>query len=203
MSEIRGLKKSSINNGYITINEVVVDVNRKAVRKKQAKAHTRIRQHQIPEYIQSLIKQTDPTSEKLVTLSGNAFNRRFTRLLVKNNIPHMSFHDLRHINASVMALLRIPDKYAMERGGWKADKVMKKVYTHTFSEEREKVDTVIDNYFEKVLRIKDNDIDLKKYKAWLMLYQKDDNNESLNEFKAFVQHEMQHNKKRTLKNQDS
>ena len=43
----------------------------------------------------------------------------------KNNLPHMSFHDLRHVNASVMALLKIPDKYAMERGGWKTDSVMK------------------------------------------------------------------------------
>lgn len=38
----------------------------------------------------------------------------------------MTFHDLRHLNASVMAALRIPDKYAQERGGWKSDKIMKK-----------------------------------------------------------------------------
>jgi integrase len=42
---------------------------------------------------------------------------RFKRLLEKNGLPHMTFHDLRHMNASVMAMLRIPDKYAMERGG--------------------------------------------------------------------------------------
>lgn len=38
-----------------------------------------------------------------------------------------------------MAMLRNPNMYAMERGGWKTDKVMKKVYTHTFSDERAKV----------------------------------------------------------------
>lgn len=69
----------------------------------------------------------------------------------------MTFHDLRHENASVMALLRIPNKYAMERGGWKTDNVMKKVYTHTFSEEREKVDE--DDYFEKVLGAHNENID--------------------------------------------
>ncbi len=47
-----------------------------------------------------------------------------------------------------MALLRVPDKYAMERGGWKTDQVMKKVYTHTFSDERERVDELVDSYFE-------------------------------------------------------
>jgi hypothetical protein len=38
-----------------------------------------------------------------------------------------------------------------------------KVYTHTFSVERENVDMVIDNYFEKALGIKDTDVDGKKY----------------------------------------
>ena len=50
-----------------------------------------------------------------------------------------------------MALLRIPDKYAQERGGWASDRVMKRVYTHTFSEEREKVDATIDSYFDNIL----------------------------------------------------
>jgi integrase len=203
MSEVKGLKKSFINNGYIAIKEVVVVVNREAVRKKQAKTRTRTRKHRIPPYIQYLIDKTDCNTDELVTLSGNAIYKRFTRLLAKNNIPHMTFHDLRHVNASVMALLHIPDKYAMERGGWKTDKVMKKVYTHTFSKEREIVDTAIDNYFESVVGVTENDIDLKKYKAWLMLYEKIDNVESLKEFKTFMQHEMQHKEKRTLKNQDS
>lgn len=192
MSEIRGLKKSSIKDGYITVKEVVVDVDCKAVRKEQAKTRTRIRRHEIPDYIHTLIDKTDPNVDELVTLSGHAIYMRFKRLLEKNNIPHMTFHDLRHMNASVMAMLRIPDKYAMERGGWKTDKVMKKVYTHTFSEEREKVDSIIDDYFKNLLKIANNDIDIKKYKAWLMLYDKEENEETLKEFKAFMQHEMQH-----------
>lgn len=203
LSEVRGLRRSSISNGYITINEVVVDVDRKAIRKQQAKVHTRIRRHQIPEYIHELINKTDACTDELVQLSGDAIYKRFMRLLKKNGIPHMSFHDLRHLNASIMALLRIPDKYAMERGGWKTDKVMKKVYTHTFSDEREKVDAVIDNYFESVMKTANNDVDIKKYKAWLMLYDKTENDNSLDEFKAFMQHEMQHKEKRPLKTQES
>ncbi len=194
MSEVRGLRKSSISNGYIAINEVVVDVDRKATRKKQAKTHTRIRRHEIPEYIQELIDKADPNTEELVTLSGNAIYRRFTRLLEKNGVPHMSFHDLRHMNASVMAMLRIPEKYAMERGGWKTDKVMKKVYTHTFSDERMKVDAVIDDYFEKALGIKE-DVDQKKYHAWLTLYDKPDTDESIDEFKKYLTQNLTQNKK--------
>ncbi len=67
-------------------------------------------------------------------------------------ITDLTFHDLRHINASVMAQLNIPDKYALERGGWKTDHVMKKVYTHTFSEERQRVDNIIDDYFSNIMQ---------------------------------------------------
>jgi integrase len=191
LSEIRGLKKStSIKDGYLIINEVVVDVNCEPIRKQQAKTFTRIRKHKIPEYIQKLIYNTN--TDDLVKMSGHAIYMRFRRLLKKNNLPHMTFHDLRHVNASVMALLRIPDKYAMERGGWKTDEVMKKVYTHTFSKEREIVDEVIDDYFQKMLQVKSENVDIQKYKAWLTLFGKPDNEESMSEFKEFMQHEMQH-----------
>ena len=46
------------------------------------------------------------------------------------------------------------DEYAQERGGWSSDRVMKCVYTHTFSDERKKVDETIDNYFETLLGVK-------------------------------------------------
>ncbi len=48
-----------------------------------------------------------------------------------------------------MALLQIPDKYAMERGGWKTDSTMKGTYTHTFSKAHKDTDQIIDSYSEK------------------------------------------------------
>ena len=62
----------------------------------------------------------------------------------------MRFHDLRHLNASVMLQLGIPDKYAMERGGWSTNQTLKNVYQHTFSAERQIVDDKIDQFFENI-----------------------------------------------------
>ena len=150
MSEVRGLTKSkSIDGDYITVKEVVVNAGSKIVRKSQGKVPTRNRRHRIPPYIKQLIDQVD--GDVLVPLNSRQIYYRFTKLLKDAGLPHMSFHDLRHVNASVMALLRIPDKYAMERGGWKTDSTMKKVYTHTFSPERQKVDEVINQYFEETV----------------------------------------------------
>lgn len=149
VSEIRGLTKSkSINGDYITIREVVVDGENGPVRKEIGKNKYRNRRHKIPPYIKQLINEV--SGDVLVPISGRNIYNKWKRLLEKNNLPHMTFHDLRHVNASVMALLRIPDKYAQERGGWKSDTVMKRIYQQTFTEERERIDNIIDNYFEEV-----------------------------------------------------
>jgi Phage integrase family. len=64
----------------------------------------------------------------------------------------MRFHDLRHLNASVMVALGVPDKYAMERGGWSTPEVLQSVYQHTFSAERQQVDSAMDNYFSGIMQ---------------------------------------------------
>jgi len=198
MSEVRGLTKSkSISGDYIRISEVIVDVNGKPLRKKMAKNQFRNRTHHIPPYIKQLIDNVE--GDVLVPLSGNALYRRWIRIQDKHNLPHMTFHDLQHLSASIMALLRIPDKYAQERGGWKTDQVMKRVYMQTFPAKRKKVDSVIDGYFENIVGAKSCNFDKEKYKAWLVLFSKDDSKESKNEFLLFMQHEMQHKKEKTLK----
>ena len=50
-----------------------------------------------------------------------------------------------------MADMRIPDPIMQQRGGWKTDDVMKKVYTHVFTESRVEADKKIDAVFEDVV----------------------------------------------------
>lgn len=151
-SEIRGLTKSrSIEGNYITIREVVVRVGTEDVRKRLAKTDARTRRHRMPPYIMELIDQVE--GDVIVPYTPGVLYYDLQRALRKAGIPQISFHDLRHINASVMAVLHIPDKYAQERGGWKTDNIMKTVYTETFSKERTKVDDAMDAYFTRVLDI--------------------------------------------------
>jgi integrase len=197
MSEVLGLTKSkSISGDYIRIAEVVVTVERKAVRKELAKNQCRNRTHRIPTYIKSLIDQVE--GDVLVPMNGRVLYHHWIKLLDEHNLPHMTFHDLRHLNASVMALLKIPDKYAQERGGWKTDQIMKRVYTQTFPEERVKVDNIVDDFFENIVEPTPEEIDKNKYQAWLTLYDKQDCRQSKKEFLRFMQHEMQHEIKKAL-----
>lgn len=149
----------------------------------------------LPAYIKDLIDQLPEGQDRLVEMSGHALYDRFRRILKKNNLPHMTFHELRHVNASVMSELQIAEKYALERGGWKTDDVMKRIYTHTFSKTRKKADEAIDNYFEEAIGISNENIDIQKYNAWLTLYEKVHTAAAMDEFKRFMQHEMQHKTK--------
>lgn len=158
MSEIRGLKCSSVKDGVICVDQVLVDVGNESVVKQTGKAEKRIRKHRLPKYIINLIEQQDTYKKYmesgedclLIPLTSSQLYKRYKRILDKHNI-NITFHALRHLNASVMLSLGIPDKYAMERGGWKTPHTMKKVYQHTFSAERTIVDDKIDDYFNKLV----------------------------------------------------
>lgn len=88
---------------------------------------------------------------KEVELSDTIIYKHFVKFIAAAGLPHMTFHDLRHLNASVMLMLGVPDKYAMERGGWSSPSIMKSVYQHTFTAERQAIDKKIDSYFESAL----------------------------------------------------
>lgn len=147
MSEIRGAKKSDIKNGVLIIHDTVVTVNGEHIEKHQTKTVESTRLLALPQRIQDLIVALPSEQDKLTLLTGQAIYKRFIRLLERNGIEHMSFHDLRHMNASIMLMLGVPDKYAMERGGWSSPNIMKSVYQHTFSAERQAIDKKIDDYF--------------------------------------------------------
>lgn len=149
-SEIRGLTKSrSIDGDYITIRQVMVKIGGADVIKDMGKQESRNRRHRMPKRIRELIDEVD--GDVLVPLSPSSILKDFKRCMRQAGLPEITFHDLRHINASVMAMLRIPDVYAQERGGWKTDHIMKSVYTEVFSEERQRVDGIINEYFEEFI----------------------------------------------------
>lgn len=151
MSEIRGIKKSDVKDGVLTICRTKVRVEGEDIVKNSTKTIESTRRIALPQRIIDLIEAASDESEYLVPIAGEALYQRFQRLLKRNGIDKMSFHELRHMNASVMLALGVPDKYAMERGGWSTPAVLKSVYQHTFSAERNAVDKKIDSYFNSIL----------------------------------------------------
>ena len=151
MSEVRGLKYSSIRKGCIFIDQVVVDVDGKPIEKERAKVESRNRCLALPADLLDLIRRTTDFRKyergKIFDDYLCPFKPYQMRRKLEKVLPGVSFHKLRHLNASVMLQLNVPEKYAMERGGWSTPNTMKNIYQHTFSAERRRVDAAIDAYF--------------------------------------------------------
>lgn len=149
ISEIRGLTKSgSIKGGMLYVDRVKVYVDGHDIIKPVAKNVTRNRGLLIPAYIRKLIDKVE--TDELVPMSSKVIEHKFTTALKKAGLPHMTFHDLRHVSASAMEMLGVPDKYKQERGGWKTDSIMRSTYIQTFNPVRQAYDKMIDDYFQDI-----------------------------------------------------
>lgn len=150
MSEVRGLRYRDVNKNILTVREVRLCLKDGDVKREQTKTFQSTRRITLPAYIVSLIGEGKP-DDYIVNLTYSQVYNRFVDTIERAGLPHMRFHDLRHLNASVMLALGIPEKYAMERGGWSTPSTLQNVYQHTFSSEREEVDKKINAFFEALL----------------------------------------------------
>lgn len=149
VSEIRGLKKSDFKDGAVSVNRVIITVDGKPVEKSLAKTEQSKRTLQVPPTVQALVDRVE--GDYITTLTDVRINVKFKKVMAAAGYPDITFHDLRHLNASVMLMLGVPDKYAMERGGWSNRATLKNVYQETFSSERQSVDAKIDTYFSELV----------------------------------------------------
>lgn len=152
MSEVRGLQFSDIQGNTIFVHSSKVCLSGKDYIRDVNKTYKSTRMLEAPQYIMDLIKKVPhkSSSDYIVDMDYQNLRRSFKRLMGSHGL-NLRFHDLRHLNASVMLKLGVPDKYAMERGGWSTNSTLKTVYQHTFSDERKNVDNIIDNYFNGLL----------------------------------------------------
>jgi integrase len=153
MSEICGLKWDCIDfeNNIITVKQARVKGLNNQYILKETKTYSSSRKLKTNDFIINKIKNLPKINEFIINITPKSIYDGLKRELKKNNLPDIRFHDLRHFNASIMLKLNIPDKYAMERGGWSTNYTMKNVYQHTFTKEREVVDNIVDNYFLELL----------------------------------------------------
>lgn len=147
-SEIRGLKWTDIDGDILRIRRAVVDEG-----EKTTKTYSSQRDLPIPQRIKDLLAETPHTSEYIVTLTRRQMYFRLQDICKKAGVSqHYRFHDLRHINASVMLAQGVPNKYAQQRMGHATENMLKTVYQHTMEKETQKYNKKIDKYFSELLK---------------------------------------------------
>lgn len=146
LSEIRGLKRKDIHKGQIHVCRAVVDNKEGKSVEKGTKTYSGDRWIALPDYIQELIPEGE-SDAYIVTLSGQAIYKRFSRLLAKAGVTHCRFHDLCRANAAAMIRLGVDSKYAQQRNGWSTDYMYKQVYAYTMPDRMTEINSAIDSYF--------------------------------------------------------
>lgn len=142
-SEICGLTPSDVDfaNKKLVIDKALVnDVNGNFVL-KTTKVTSSTRTLVIPDALIADLEGSLP-----INLNPCQVTNHFSALAKKCGVK-CRFHDLRHYYASVMLLLNIPDKYAMERMGHSTNHMLKTVYQHTFDDAQSNVNDILNNFF--------------------------------------------------------
>ena len=113
-SEICGLQWSHIDfdNSIMIIKQAIVrDKDDKDVI-KTTKTYSSTRKLKVHKFIMDKIKNLPKKGDFIINIKGKSIYDAFKKVLRKNNLPDIRFHDLRILNASIMLKLKVPDKYA-------------------------------------------------------------------------------------------
>lgn len=149
-SEIRGLTWDCIEGDMLHVKQALVEGDNGPVL-KTTKSYSGNRKIRIPPHIKRLLDECPRKNEYIIQYTRNALYNRLRRMCKRYGLPHYRFHDLRHVQASVMLALGIPDKYAMERMGHASTNMLKTVYQHTMKSKSEEVADTVDNFFTEKL----------------------------------------------------
>lgn len=144
-SEIAALTSDDIQGNQITVNKAMVQDQSKQWVIKPPKTEAGNRTIELPDFV---IQRISGCEGRIVKLQPGTITNRFALMLDKCGLPHFRFHDLRHYQASILHAMGVPDKYIIQRGGWKTDSTLKNVYQHALDEKRAEVERSICDYFD-------------------------------------------------------
>lgn len=149
-SEIRGLTWDCIEGDMMHIKQALVEGENGTIL-KATKSYSGNRRIRIPQYIKRLLGELPRKDKYIIHYTRNALYNHLRRMCKRYGLRSYRFHDLRHVQASVMLALGVPDKYAMERMGHASTNMLKTVYQHTMKSKSEEVSDTVDNFFAEKL----------------------------------------------------
>ncbi len=143
-SEISALTPEDVTDLGVNINKAMVLNSERKWVIKSPKTEAGYRFCPLPPQVVERVRKGLPCS------NPDTISHQFISALDKCNLPHFTFHKLRHYYASVLHALGVPDKYIMLNGGWESDEVLKGVYQHALSDRVDKENQKVINFFENL-----------------------------------------------------
>lgn len=154
-SEICGLRWTDIQGDRLHVHRARVLTGRRGTTEKGPKTLESDRWINLDPYLVDRLRAAQEASdgEFVTRLSGSSMLDRLQTILRRNGLPKIRFHDLRHSNASIMALTGVPQYLAQRRGGWSTPSTMQRVYTHTMEAGGSVADEKVNAFFRGLLGI--------------------------------------------------
>ena len=125
----------------------VFDEEGKLVHKEENKNTTSRRTVPLIPPLQEALAAAPRRGEYVVTISTTWIFKSINRVCEKNGLPKVGIHGLRHSFASLAYHLGMPEKVAMQIGGWANDQTMHKIYTHLAQEDINKHAVAFTSFF--------------------------------------------------------
>lgn len=148
-SEICALLSTDIADNCIYVSKaMVLDIHRQWVVKSTKTTASK----RVVAFSDSIIHEFDGVQGRIVDLNPDQITKQFRIALRDSGVNHFKFHSLRHYQASILHAMGVPDKYIMERGGWKTSSTLNKVYKHTMDAKQKEVNSVINNHFDNLMQ---------------------------------------------------
>ena len=159
-SECSALLISDIEGDIVHVNKALVLDEEHHWVIKPPKSKAGYRDVKMPPFV---IERLIPAENgRIVNIMPVTITDYFIDARRKFHLPHFRFHDLRHYQASILHAMGVPDKYIMERGGWKTDSTLKNIYQHTMSDKRKQVeDEIVKRFEEQHKRLAEEEHDAK------------------------------------------
>lgn len=132
-SELIDLKWEDVDldKKIVRVNGAAVyDEDGKLVHKKENKNATSRRTVPMIPPLEEALKNAPRRGDYVVTISPTWIFKSINRICEENSLPKVGVHGLRHSFASLAFHLNMPEKVAMQIGGWANDQTMRKIYTH-------------------------------------------------------------------------
>ena len=151
ISEIQALRWENIPKSpkFIKVSgSVVFDEHNHYRHKQQNKNITSARN--VPVMIPELavaIERDRKSHGPVLDITQNSLRIAVKKICAQNDLPPVTIHGLRHSFASLAYHLQIPEKIAMEIGGWADPGTMHKIYTHIARSDISRYQTAMTDFY--------------------------------------------------------
>lgn len=152
VSEVLAVKGTDVdfkNNRVRVHGAAVYGPDGKLVQKEDNKTAASDRYVPLIPPLREALQDKELADDYLVTMQPSGIYRQINRVCAKNNLPLVGNHGLRHSFASLAYHLGIPEKIAMEIGGWEDSTTMHEIYTHLSKRDIAKRSQQFSDYFLK------------------------------------------------------